>query len=89
MDMNDKVTIEMDRDIKRQAQELFSDLGMDLSTAVNIFLRQALQYHGLPFEVTVHVPNEETVRAIEEVQKLKADPNKKSYTSFAEIVKEL
>ena len=45
------MTIRMDSAVKQQAQELFAALGMDMTTAVNIFLRQAIQRQGLPFEV--------------------------------------
>ena len=44
--------VSIDADIKKQAQELFAELGMDLSTAINIFIRQALRQHSIPFEIT-------------------------------------
>ena len=46
------MSIRMDRVVKEQAQQLFKSLGMDMTTAINIFLRQALIRKGLPFEVT-------------------------------------
>ncbi len=60
--------ISIDSDVKAKAQELFSDFGMDLSTAINIFLRQAIRENAIPFEITREVPNEETKRAIENVR---------------------
>ena len=60
--------ISIDADIKKQAQELFAELGMDLSTAINIFIRQSLRQRSIPFEITADVPNEETKRAIENVR---------------------
>ena len=60
--------ISIDADIKKQAQELFAELGMDLSTAINIFIRQSLRQHSIPFEITADVPNEETKRATEYVR---------------------
>ena len=59
------MTIRMKRDVKQQAQQIFSDLGMDMSTAINIFLRQAIRFKGLPFEVTLHTPNEVTLAAMD------------------------
>ena len=44
--------VSLDADIKKEAQELFAELGMDLSTAINIFIRQALRQHAIPFEIT-------------------------------------
>ena len=51
------MTIRMNKDIKKQAQQIFSDLGMDMTTAINVFLRQAIRHHGFPFDVTLDAPN--------------------------------
>lgn len=59
------MTLRIEPELKRQAAELFQSLGMDLSTATGIFYRQALRYHGLPFEVRIDEPNETTYNAIE------------------------
>ena len=82
--------IKIDPEIKVQAQELFAELGMNLSTAVNMFLRQAVRARGIPFRVSVdHIPNEETREAIEEVRRMMNDPHGKTYHSFGEILAEL
>ena len=60
--------VSLDADIKKEAQKLFAELGMDLSTAINIFIRQALRQRSIPFEITADVPNEETIGAIENVR---------------------
>jgi len=62
------MNIRMDSEIKKQAQELFSNLGMDMTTAINIFLRQAILYDGLPFSVRQSRLNKKTVAAIEDVE---------------------
>ena len=49
-------SISIDADIKAKAQELFADIGLDLSTAINIFLRQSIRENGIPFEVSLNVP---------------------------------
>lgn len=49
--MKTSMTIRMDSEIKQQAQSLFADLGLDMSTAINLFLRQALRCKGLPFSI--------------------------------------
>ena len=46
------VTIRLDRDIKERAEMMFNDFGMNLSTAFNIFTRQALRQGKIPFEIT-------------------------------------
>ena len=45
------MSIHLDSEVKEQAQQVFNHLGMDMTTAINIFLRQAIQYQGLPFDV--------------------------------------
>ena len=45
------MSIRLDSEVKEQAQQVFKNLGMDMTTAINIFLRQAIQYQGLPFDV--------------------------------------
>ena len=45
------MSIRLDSEVKEQAQQIFNHLGMDMTTAINIFLRQAIQYQGLPFYV--------------------------------------
>lgn len=62
------MNIRMDSEIKKKAQELFSSLGMDMTTAINIFLRQAIQYDGLPFPVQNVKLSKKTVTAIEDVE---------------------
>ena len=86
---NVNVTIRMDESMKRQADELFSDLGMSLSGAITVFLRQSLREQAIPFQIGRDVPNRDTLEAIEEVKRLKNDPNKKTYNSFDEILREV
>ena len=58
-------SISLDADVKRQAQELFSDLGLDLSTAINIFLKQSIRDDGFPFDIRRETPNALTHATIE------------------------
>ena len=59
------VTFRVDDELKAQADTLFSELGMSLSTAFNIFLRQSVREQQLPFSVTKNIPNAVTVAAME------------------------
>jgi DNA-damage-inducible protein J len=45
------VNIRIDENLKKEAEQLFADLGMNMTTAVNVFIRQAINRGGLPFEV--------------------------------------
>ena len=64
--------------IKKQSEVLFAELGMNLTTAINVFLRQAVRDGGFPFEARLDVPNKRAVAAIEEALALIADKNIKS-----------
>ena len=81
--------ISLDSDLKKASQELYSDLGLDLSTAITIFLKQSLRVQGLPFAVTREAPNAETMAAMNEYYEMKAHPEKyKRYSSFHDAVSE-
>ncbi len=81
--------IRIDEDLKRQAADLFSQLGMDMSSAVNIFLRQAVLRGGLPFKVELPQLKPEVLEAMEEAKQISRDPNVKSYTNIREMFQEI
>lgn len=82
--------LSLDADLKREAQALYADLGMDLSTAVNIFLRQSLRVQGVPFSITRESPNADTAAALAEYQAMKAHPEQyKRYASFRDAMDEV
>ena len=58
--------ISLDADLKKNSQQLFQDLGMDLTTAITVFLKQSLRVQGFPFAVTRDIPNAETIEAMNE-----------------------
>lgn len=79
------LNIRTDKSIKDQAEEIFAELGLNMTTAVNIFLRTAIREHGIPFELKLDVPNETTATAIEEGRRLMADPDAPRYSSIEEL----
>jgi DNA-damage-inducible protein J len=83
-------TMRMDEDLKKQLQELVSNLGMDMTTFFTISAKQAAREQRIPFDISMNIPNEETRKAIEEVQQMKKNPSfGKSYTDVDEMMKEL
>ena len=62
-------SISIDADVKAKAQELFADLGMDLSTAINIFLRQSIRESGIPFVIHREEPNAVTIAAMDTAER--------------------
>ena len=83
------VNISMDANLKEQAEELFHELGMNLSTAFQIFVRQSLREGGLPFEVRLEQPNKETVSAMLEAERIARDPSVKGYDDLDELFEDL
>ena len=79
----------MDSELKAQAEELFSELGMNLSTAFNIFVRQSLREGGIPFEIRMEQPNKETMAAMLEAERIAKDPKVKGYTDLDELFADL
>ena len=71
------VSFRIDSSLKNQADALFASLGLNMTTAFNMFLRQAVREGRIPFDVTIDVPNSETIAAMIESLQLMNDPNVK------------
>lgn len=82
-------TVRLDSRVKAEAEKLFSDLGMTLSGAFNIFLHQALQVQGLPFAVRREHPNQTTLAAMSEAVKLAHDPKARTYGTVEELMQDM
>ena len=76
------LNIRTDKAIKDQAEEIFNELGLNMTTAVNMFQRTAIREHGIPFELKLEVPNETTAAAIEEGRKMLSDSSAPRYSSM-------
>ena len=68
--------------IKDQAEEIFNELGLNMTTAVNMFLRTVIREHGIPFELKLEAPNDTKAAAIEEGRKLMNSPSAPRYSSM-------
>ena len=79
------LNIRTEKAVKEQAEEIFSELGLNMTTAINMFLRTAIREHGIPFDLKLDIPNDTTVAAIEEGRKLMADPTALRYTSMDDL----
>ena len=83
-------SIKIDEETKKEAQKLFKDLGLSLSTAINIFLKQAIREKGIPFYINSLSENSELTQAFEEAKQIKKNPsNYKSYSSPEEMFKDV
>ena len=84
------INIRVDSELKQSAEELFDDLGLNMSSAITMFLKSAVSYDGIPFELKRNTPNTKTKIALSEYEEMKRNPEKyKRYNSFDEIVKEV
>lgn len=79
------LNIRTDKEVKLQAEKIFNDLGLNMTTAVNIFLRQAIRENGIPFEVKLKVPNDTTAAAIAESRALAYEKNAEGFSSIADL----
>jgi len=75
------LNIRTDKAVKEQAEAIFNELGLNMTTAVNM-LRTAIREHGIPFSLKLEVPNETTIAAIEEGRQLMENPSAPRYSSM-------
>lgn len=83
------MTLRLEPELKAQASALFKELGLDVSTATGLFFRQALRVHGLPFDVKLNEPNEETYLAMEEAEQMLSDTKAQRFSSVDDLFEEL
>lgn len=79
------LNIRTDKDVKEQAEQIFAELGLNMTTAVNLFLRTAIRKHGIPFDLFLDVPNETTIAAIEEGKRLLNDLDSPKYSNMKDL----
>lgn len=79
------LNIRIDKDIKDQAEVIFNELGLNMTTAVNMFLRTAIREHGIPFDLKLDVPNDTTVAAIEEGRRMMSDLSAPRYSNLDDL----
>ena len=81
--------VRIDADIKKQATDLFNNLGLDMSGAVNLLLHQCVLKGGLPFRVEMPRYSQRTLDAMDEARRISRDPDVKGYTNMDELRKAL
>lgn len=82
-------SVRMDSDIKKQCEALYNELGINLTTAINVFLRQSIRAGVFPFDIRMEQPNKETVLAMLEAESIARDSSVKRYSDVEEALKEL
>lgn len=79
--------IKIDHALKQESQELFESFGLSLSSAINIFLRQAVREQAIPFRIGAPIANSETIKAIEDARK--GIGLSRGFTSVEELMEDL
>lgn len=84
------INVRVDPELKQSAESLFNDLGLNMSSAITMFLKSAVSHDGIPFEVRRQTPNAETRAALAEYAQMKEHPEDyKRYNSFDELADEV
>ena len=83
------ISIRMESELKTQADHFFAELGMNISTAFTIFVRQALREGKIPFEISLNTPNKETIAAMLQEERIAKDPAVKGYTNMDDLFADL
>ena len=84
---NTSITLMVDDELARRAQELFSELGLDVSTACTMFLEEAVRTRSMPFDVETGTPNEETLEAIRDA--MEGRNLSRRFSDLDELMREL
>ena len=84
------INIRIDSNLKQDAEALFNDLGLTMTSAITMFLKTAVMRDAIPFEVKRVTPNAETLAALAEYKEMKSNPDKyKRYSSFQDLLDEV
>ena len=83
------LNIRTDKEIKEKAENIFQELGLNMTTAINMFLRTSIRENGIPFDLKIDSVNDETKLSIEEGRKIADDKTIKGYVSIEELKKAL
>lgn len=83
------MNIRIDEEVKKKAEILFNELGINMTAAINVFLRQSIRENGIPFDVKLESPNALTVAAIKESETLANNKDIKGYSSADNLMRDI
>lgn len=84
------MSIRMDTELKKQAEAMLASMGLNMTTAMNIYLRQIVRQGKIPFEIATDIPNAETLEAIKEMDDIiNGKIPAKKYTNAKELFEDL
>lgn len=81
-----KINVCVDKTTKEEVEALLDRIGLNMTAAINIYLKRILMEEAIPFELTAYVPNAETIAAFKEAEDMRIHPEKyPSYSSIEEL----
>ena len=84
------INVRIDPKLKKQAEEVFTSLGISASSAIIMFYHQVVRTNSIPFELKAEIPNETTTAAIKEAENIESGKNKaKTFTNVDDLMKDL
>ena len=83
--MSSTITVRVDEKIKKEAGTVLKNIGMDMSTAIIVYLKQVIRNNGIPFALSAEIPNETTLKAIKEAEA----GGMASFSSIDELMEDL
>lgn len=87
--MTTNLNIRTEKNVKDKAEKIFKELGLNMTTAVNMFLKTTVRENGIPFELKLDIPNKTTLASFEEGERLIKDKTAPRYKSIDELKKAL
>lgn len=81
------LNVKLDSKLKKEADDLFKRLGLNMSTAINIFLTQCVREQAIPFEIGENKPNKDLLKALKETDKMIKNPEKYQWYENIEDLK--
>lgn len=84
------LNVNVNAETKKEASKVLDELGLNMTTAINIYLKQIVKHNGIPFEVKNRVPNHKLKKALKEADKIiKGKVNSKAYSSAEDLMKDI
>lgn len=90
MNETTNLNVRVNKDEKKAFEDLCNAIGINLTTAINIFIKKSLREYRIPFELDADRPNQETLDAFAEAEKIKANPTlRKRYKDVDQMMEEI
>lgn len=84
------ISVNVPAEVKEESNHIFNSLGLNMSTAINMFLKKVIYERGIPFEVKEPKPSKEMLEALQELDYMEKHPEEyKAYNNIKELKKDL